>query len=343
MSASIRLINWTKYHKKALTVTGIIFALLVIVNMISVYATGSGVLNLAFSMLDFLADSSRYNDIADMLAVTVSEGETRIGGRQINGMWGIVSTINNTAQSYATMILVVTFGIGLFNTIVTQQVNIELVIKKYLMLAACIFLVTQSMDISLAFCGLGNSLASKVSAASADSTDIAALKETMTDECNQEVPANAHWWDHILIKIENNVVTPFAYCLALFIPYVVHWICWLLVQIKCIARGVEVIALSALSPFACCMIQDGHSNFGNGSAARLFKNVAAVALQGVIIIVAMQVSSSLSVGAFDALIQGGFSASELGNAAWTSCMAGVAACALSMQSLSIAQKVLGLQ
>lgn len=340
---------WIKFHKKYLMISCIVLfgVLLLFRSMVFAEPDANGLLNVALGYLDDLADNSKYSEISDMLAISISDDESYICGRRMDGIGNIVTTVNNLAQSYAVAIIVITFLVGYFNMQISQQeITIEILFKKFLMLIAMIWLTTEAMNISLVLCTIGDEFAGKISASSAANYDIAPLKAEMIAACEAEHdfgPMIPNWLAKGLSYVNNSFITPISFILSLFIPWVVQKVCWLIVQVTCFSRAIEVIVLSSMSPFACCMAHEGQTNLGHGTATRLFKNIGAVALQGAIIIVIMKVSAGLTVGTFDSLLDGGFTAKELGNAAWTSCVASVASAGLCMRSLSIGQKIMGLQ
>lgn len=343
MSNSARFRYWFQYHHKKIYIISALLISALALFMFRVWAEPEDniLVKTAIGMLESIADNSQYDTISNLLEVSVTDGGSSIGGHEIGGLSEIVSSLNNSCQSLATMIIVITFGIGLFNSMVTQTVSMELVVKKFLVLVACIFLVTEAMNISFAICGLGNTLSNKIAASSATVNDISSFKATMLEACSQE--PDKVWYSKIVTWCSNNVTTPLSFILVLFPPYIIQKITWILVKVVCISRGIEVVVLCALSPLACCMVHEGTNSFGNGSATRLFKNIGAVALQGAIIILIMKVTAGLTIGTFDVVFENGMTASALGDAAWTSCFASIASCGLCMKSLSIAQRALGLQ
>lgn len=343
MSNSARFKYWFQYHHKKIYIISALLISALALFMFRVWAEPEDniLIKTAIGMLESIADNSQYDTISNQLEVSVTDGGSSIGGHEVEGLSEIVSSLNHSCQSIAIMVIVITFGVGLYNSAVTQTASLELYIKKILVLFACFILVIKAMDISFAICGLGNALSNKVATSSAAVNDISSFKATMLEACSKE--SDKDWFSKLVALCTNNIITPLSFILVLFPPYIIQKITWILVKVICISRGIEVIVLCTLSPLACCMVHEGTNSFGNGSATRLFKNIGAVALQGAIIILIMKVTAGLTIGTFDVVFDDGMTASALGDAAWTSCFASIASCGLCMKSLSIAQRVLGLQ
>ena len=127
---------------------------------------------------------------------------------------------------------------------------------------------------------------------------------------------------------------------SLIFPWIISGAARVMITIACYMRAVEIAILTMLSPIPFALVSN--EPLGTGPGARFFKNLAALALQGAVMIIIAKVCSGLILEPLQAAVN------AIGtDAAKTHLMdmSAIALCegVLMLRSLSFSQKALGLQ
>lgn len=129
---------------------------------------------------------------------------------------------------------------------------------------------------------------------------------------------------------------PVKYLIVLLLPYIGVLISKAVCSVFVYTRAVEIAVLCALSPIPFALLSN--EPFGNGAGARFIKNVAAVSIQGAVMMMIFVVCNSMVTG----LAAGGVTVEALSSGTMSVLAVYFAEVGLLLKSLSIFQKVLGL-
>ena len=80
---------------------------------------------------------------------------------------------------------------------------------------------------------------------------------------------------------------PISVMVTLLLPWLVHWLAYVLILVSIYARGIEIVLMSLFAPIPFALVSD--NQLGNGVGARFLKNMGALALQGAVMLVIMTV------------------------------------------------------
>lgn len=140
---------------------------------------------------------------------------------------------------------------------------------------------------------------------------------------------------------------PMLVILLLLFPLLIRYVCQAFVLVATVSRGVEVLVLSMFAPIPFALVSD--SQLGNGAGARYLKNIAALAIQGAIMVGIIVICSSIGAQnlnglAFDSVPIMDRAAYMLANydCVWQIIAVQIAEVMLLLKSNSIAQKIMGL-
>ena len=294
--------------------------------------------------------------------------------------------ITGLLQTYAATICVMLWFGSLISAYVNNQAYAEILVKKILILGISGFLIANAPTIVQTIMDIGSELANKAGTlneeASEDATgeimaEIHAIADHESDlavgnieKKNEEIAQdfdnkdpdntwakteadNRSWWSKItgpiMGTLQKKFVVPVSFAFVLLIPCLCTAIAFVMIMIACYSRGVEMAILRTLSPIPMGLV--ANEPLGSGAGARFLKNVAAVSLQGLVLVAIPIVCSGLVKSEMQAFIRlvhnnggtmnglfGTLLSQGLSMSAVTIAMA-----VLMTRSLSIAQKALGLQ
>lgn len=135
---------------------------------------------------------------------------------------------------------------------------------------------------------------------------------------------------------------------TILVVLIIPWLCtagaFVMILIACYSRGVEMAILKALSPIPMCLL--ANEPLGTGAGSKFMKNLAAVSLQGAVLIIIPIICSQLIITKLDNFVGTMASGNGLGLMMQAGIEIGaiaIAEGAIMMRSLSLSQKALGLQ
>ena len=276
-----------------------------------------GLRKVANKMVETICEPPSTDDI-DM---EVTPDSVKLGSTTISGLSGVISNINDVSRtvavSVATLLWCITLGLSYINGSAYK----EILIKRFIILVITLACITLAFDICTYLCNAGSDFAQKVAEVVSPSSytvpqiykstdgieyqnelkDIAApINQSYNDVPEDDMFGLSRWFAKITHRMEFNfkkfpkwanytVGDPLMCIVLLSIPYLVHWICIMLVSVFCLARGVEILVLSAFAPIPFSLMSD--SGFGNGAGSRFLKNIGALAIQGAIMVAVMAICS----------------------------------------------------
>ena len=291
----------------------------------------------------------------------------------------ISGQISNLLKTFATTICVMLWLCSLLTSYINQQAYAELIVKKIMILALSLALIAKAPDLCQTIMDVGTQLADKAievtNDTSTDSTEqimqvlYKAQDDAYIESYNESIGEDARvgeteksdsiWsisLDDFLNYFKEKIAAfraslsfkagvPLTFALVFFIPMVCTAVAYVIIIITCYSRGVEMAILKVLSPIPMGLVVN--EPLGSGAGAKFLKNVAAVALQGVILIIIPAVmggviSTTLTTAVSNLQSVNG----HFGDMMKTGLEMGAIAVAEAMimsRSLSFAQKALGLQ
>ncbi len=368
LSIKERIRYFFKFYHKHLLIT---FLICVAMIGISTFCgVGDGILNFAKDMITDMCQPNTFDKIRNELNVTIGT-DANIGGTAIPGLGGILSNINSTVEGLAGGLLGILFMISLGTYVMNNpQPSIQVLVVRFVMLIVSLALVNNSMEISTYIGNLGtelvNSMGATISAETASPQDIikdiqengdkseeegaeeadnrAEMDLTDPDEDAAAISKNEHGLAKYIKKVFNLITgmlsKVFSYIgvvLAIFVPWIIIKVATALCSVFTISRAVELIILAVLSPIpAALMLNDP---FGSGSFTRFLKNLGALALQGVVMLVIAYICQAM----LNNIVVSCGSYEDLKANCWTMVGISIAEVGLLAKSLGISQKLVGIQ
>lgn len=314
----------------------------------------------AVSMYKEVYGGGGIEKLSHKLNVTVNDSGLTLGD-QTFAVGNIFTNINDILVGIATSIFVILWLCSLLTAFVNQQAYGELIVKKLMVLGIGVALICQANAICQEFCNFGSALTEVVASEVTENLpkiDEDALWDEMNcvnedveleDEPAEDEDKNAlvKIWESIKTMFTNafslfgkmmsvKIINPLKYILVLLLPWAGIKIATILCSVFVYTRGVEIAILCALSPIPFAIISN--DPFGNGTGARFLKNVAAVSLQGAVMMITFVICNAMVSG----LSGGSITIEALSSNTMDVLIVYFAEVGLLMKSLSISQKVLGL-
>lgn len=320
----------------------IVIAMILTVLLISVFAfcgswqDATGFTKTTINKVDEVFSMDSVADVAQNVSVTFGDDVLTVG--KYSATLGVLTSVTDIMTGIAFCFCLITFFVSFANLRDFEMTGQKLFVKIGLWIV-CIALVFKAPDICYAIANVGTGLALKISALATESTisadtqaQIDAVKQLIYDQC---VPED----DGILAGFQEFFASLGVY-IELIIPAFAMWIVKMITNVVCFSRAIEITLLSLMSPFAFADSSE-LDHFGHGSGSRFFKNVAALALSGSIIIIVMLICNQLSIGVISDAVSGGDVSSMV---AGTSSVVfiGFAQGAMILKSQSIAKTIVGI-
>lgn len=239
-------------------------------------------------------------------------------GGTFQGVWETATTIYNAVAPIGLILLVVYFLIDLMEGVTAEQINIEMLIKKFIKLVVGEILISNGMTLIQGFVDFGNGLANLVSYtyASFSSQDIIdTMMAGMSDY---------GFFEAIMFRAQ------------LLIPSAAAWVIGIVVKVVCFSRVLELAARAMLSPIAVADIFSGGTR---SSGFRYMKKILALCIQGVVLL-----AIAIGVSSIEAGVLGSMSPTSVSDG-WgfilTTLAVNFTAISMMFKSLSIANDVAG--
>ena len=358
-----QVMSFLRYNRRILSIALICAVLMTVI--VCGYGTFciDGLYKWVDGMIEDICSTGGYEKIVTEAKVNISPTSITIGGIDMSGSLSTAMTsMNNIMVSVAITVFCIMWLISLASSFLQQQAYMELVIKKLLGLGIGIALIGYSMTFCSEICNLGASLAASIGgvvdpAAPDASAIIDHINTQMMEEGDdiddsdiEDVEADAgdevkqlnwlqKWFKNIVNtitkKFRTGVGNPLSVGMSLLFPWLMLKISGALISVFTITRAVEILVLCVMSPLPFAFI--ANEPLGNGSGMRFLKNLAALSLQGAVMIIIAIVCQQLAAGAVASL-----TADNISSQSWKLIAIAFAEVGLLMKSLSISQKAVGL-
>lgn len=285
---------------------------------------------------------------------------------------GAVGALTATLKSYGCTICAILWLSSLLTCYINQQAYAEVLVKRILVLGISIFLIYNSDRICQYIADIGTDLANELSrnvaAETADRAEavITAMHRACDDEANVTMEEEMDDIDDIeadkdgaginvlkgfskalkgiftkfLAGFRRKITVPLTFLVALLIPALATAVGYIMIMIACYSRGVEIAILKALSPIPMSII--ANEPIGSGPGARFLKNLGALSIQGAVLIIISVVCSTLVGNAITTLASDLTPGGLMQNGIKAAAVA-IAEGAMMMKSLTLSQKVFGIQ
>lgn len=317
----------------------------------------------AASMYTDIYSDKGITDIINNTQISISDEGCVIGNTTIN-TGSLISGINKIFVGIATTLFAILWIGNLITSFLNQQGYAELIIKKLMVLALGIVLIVKSSDICVGISNFaGGALVQTMSGAISDEAisstvneqtmwnliidgeDSDLIEESTVEEDSSIIASITTFLVNTLLgfipillrMIKYRVLNPMKVMIILLLPWMGVKISQVLCTVVTYTRAVEIILLCTFSPIPFALLTN--EPLGSGSGARYLKNVAAVSLQGAVMVVVSIICHKLmiSIQPSDSI-----TFSNLSDTVFKALAIQFAHIGLLMKALSIAQKVLGL-
>ena len=355
------------YGKCAGLAVGIVTALVFLYGMTGTYAGGlyTPVLELIKSMVEFITKTGNFDAVNGYL------NENALVNNLNSSLVGVSTVIRGAAASLA----VILWFPSLLQAAVNHQAYDELIVKRFLALGAALLLIANSTNICTGITNLGVALMADIQGTTTDSpTDalvsslerslerIASGEDTSMDDDTEEeeteepeVTEDSSLVARVLKgigdkasamvgKIKNQLKAlsqALGFFMALCIPWLIAATSRVIIAIACYMRSVEICILTVLSPIPFAMMSN--EPLGSGPGARFLRNLAALSLQGAVMMVIAIACSALMTNKLWTFVNVGADFGALMTTGVETSAVAMCEAALLIKSLTLAQKALGLQ
>lgn len=271
-----------------------------------------------------------------VIAGNVGQTGTTSGGMTIN--MAVIPGLYKIFQNLGIMVLIMYFGAGLLEELSFNQMYTEKLVKKFVFLVIGIVLISQSMDLVYGIANIGSAVVLKAyNLATSTGYNTPALDDVKAEIWSDIYTVNP---DASAIKrlLQNmtDLGVQIGYVTQMFIPWIINKLCWVLLQVVCWSRFIELTLMAIVSPIAISDISKADINTSNTS--RAIKNVIALSMSGSIILLAVIIGSSIQASIFaDAVTSNNF-----GSLCWEQVIVGIVQVGVCFRANDITKTALGI-
>ena len=355
------------YGRRVWLIAGIVGCVLFLYCVTGTYAGGlyTPVFHLIKSMVEFISNTGSFEAVNDYM------NENALVNNLNSSLIGISNVIRGAAASLA----VILWFPSLLQAAVNHQAYDELIIKRFLALGAALLLIANSTNICTGITNIGVALMQDIQGSTSSSpTDalvnslerslerIASGEDTFMDDDTEdeeimepEVTEDSSLvarvlkgiWEKttsLVGRIKNQLKAlsqALGFFMALCVPWLMAAIARVIIAIACYMRSVEICILTVLSPIPFAMMSN--EPLGSGLGARFLKNLAALSLQGAVMMVIAIACSALMTNKLWTFVNAGADLGALMTTGVETSAVAMCEAALLIKSLTLAQKALGLQ
>ncbi len=355
------------YGKKIELVSGIAALLFVLYGIMGTYAGGlyTPVFNLTKSMVEFITQTGSFDAVNGYIH----------DNALVNNLHSSLIGVSNVVRGAAASLAVILWFPSLLQAAVNHQDYEELIIKRFIALAAALLLIANSTSICTGIADIGVSLMGDITGSASDSPADALInslersleriasgedtsmdeEETEEEEEEIEVTEDSSLVARVIkgigdkakslvAKIKNQLKAlsqALGFFMALCLPWLIAAISRVIIAIACYMRSVEICILTVLSPIPFAMMSN--EPLGSGPGARFLRNLAALSLQGAVMMVIAIACSALMTNKLWTFVNVGADFGSLMTAGVEASAVAMCEAALLIKSLTFAQKALGLQ
>ena len=355
------------YGRRIWLAAGIAGTLVILYGIVGTYAGGlyTPVFYLTKSMVTFIAETGSFDSVNEYIH------ENAIVNNLTSSLIGVSNVIRGAAASLA----VILWFPSLLQAAVNHQAYDELIVKRFIALGAALILIANSTNICTGIADIGVSLMGDITGSVTTSPvdalvnslersleRIASGEDTsMDDEYEEEEEEEIEVTEDssliarvlkgigdkansLVKKITNQLKAlsqALGFFMALCVPWLIAAIARVIIAIACYMRSVEICILTVLSPIPFAMMSN--EPLGSGPGARFLKNLAALSIQGAVMMVIAIACSALMTNKLWTFVNVGADFGELMTAGVETSAVAMCEAALLIKSLTLAQKAMGLQ
>lgn len=281
-------------------------------------------------------DFDTIKDGSVVIAGNVGKTGTSSGGMTINV--SVIPSLYKIFQNLGIMVMIMYFGAGLLEDLSFNQMYTEKLVKKFVFLVIGVVLISKSMDLVYGIANIGSSVVLKAY----NLVTKTGINTPALDDVKAEIWADIYTVDPDegnIKKLLHNMAdlgVQIGYVTQMFIPWVINKLCWVLLQVVCWSRFIELTLMAIVSPIALSDISKGDVNTSNTS--RAIKNVIALSMSGSIILLAVIIGSSIQASIFaDAVTSNTF-----GSLCWEQVIVGIVQVGVCFRASDITKMALGI-
>ena len=280
-----------------------------------------------------------FNTIKDgtvTIAGNVGKTGTTSGGMTIN--MSVIPSLYKVFQDLGIMVMIMYFGAGILEELSFNQMYVEKLIKKFVFLVVGIVLISQSLELVYGIANIGSAVVLKAyNIANATGYNMPALDDVRAEIWSDIYTVNP---DSSAIKrlLQNmtDLGVQIGYVTQMFIPWVINKLCWVLLQVVCWSRFIELTLMAVVSPIALSDIAKADVNTSN--TARAIKNVIALSMSGSIILLAVIIGSSIQASIFAEAV----TSNNFGSLCWEQVIVGIVQVGVCFRANDITKTALGI-
>ncbi|SOC16290.1 hypothetical protein [Pseudobutyrivibrio ruminis] len=270
------------------------------------------------------------------IAANVGKTGNASGGMTIN--MAVIPKLYKIFQNLGIMVMIMYFGAGLLEELSFNQMYIEKMIKKFVFLVVGVVLISQAMELVYGIANIGSAIVLKAyNVATSTGYNTPALDDVKAEIWSDIYTVNP---DASAIKrlLQNmaDLGVQVGYVTQMFIPWVINKLCWVLLQVVCWSRFIELTLMAVVSPIALSDIAKGDANTSN--TARAIKNVIALSMSGSIILLAVIIGSSIQASIFAEAV----TANNFGSLCWEQVIVGIVQVGVCFRANDITKTALGI-
>ena len=253
----------------------------------------------SYGMLDDIAGGDDIQKALDNVTVNLGEDGVDIGGYHVQGLTGIVTGVNEYMQGLAFIIVIMSFVIGVAS-MRSQDMTAEEIARRAVLAFIALGFIFYSLKLCFLLANIGSDVARKVVEVNGTlietDTTLDTVKQIIYEDTHREPEHEAGI--HISNAVSfigtqiSNLSARLSIQMQLGLPWFALKIANIVVTVICWGRALEIIILSAFSPFAFAdMAAEG---FQRSSGERFIKNFAALSLSGAVIAFALIMCGRIS-------------------------------------------------
>lgn len=290
----------------------------------------SGIKNLLYIDFDTIKNGS--------VTINGKVGKTgsTTGGMTIN--MAVIPGLYKIFQNLGVMVMIMYFGAGLIEELSFNQMYIEKLVKKFVFLIIGIVLISHSMDLVYGIANIGSAVVLKAY----NLTTKTGLDSPALDDVKAEIWADIYSVNPdagAVKRLLQNIAdlgVQIGYVTQMFIPWVINKLCWVLLQVVCWSRFIELTLMAIVSPVAISDIAKADPNTSNSS--RAIKNVIALSMSGSIIMLAVIIGSAIQASIFADAV----TADSFGSLCWEQVIVGIVQVGVCFRANDITKTALGI-
>lgn len=288
--------------------------------------------------IDDIFGTTQIDKIKDLLAVELT---TDLSSIKVNGStldFSALSSIYKVFKNIGVWLLVVYFGIGMFEDFSLQSVYQEKMVKKIIILIVSMVCVLKGAEIVYSIANMGSALVDKVatSVESGSGIDLTTFKNQIYEDCS--TAENADGTIKKMVATLADFGTAVSYLLQLLIPWAISMLCNIGVNFIAWSRFFEILITGLIAPIGFADLAKGNS-FTHTSAARLFKNAVALAVTGAVILMVCWISNQIQ---GQIIVASSIDRSNYSSAVWQCVLISIVQFGLVQRSTEITKSALGM-